>query len=225
MLQVGNDRKAQLGDVQPRIVTHPGYRERQLYNGLERNVYAVFTPNRDELLGLLDRAVEDAELAVELFQNMWRPDIRLKFEGAITRALHNYVASATSLVDHTRRIMRGRSGAIVDEFERRKQVVISHPEVPLVHNLRNYVLHHSLPFIGHEVHLQPQPEFVATGTIRLSTRELLAWDGWSAQARGYIEAQTGEIALRPLVDIHATLVSELNLWLAVVPREVPNVRV
>jgi hypothetical protein len=32
------------------------------------------------------------------------------------RALHNYVASAMALVEHTRRIMRGRSGAIAGEF-------------------------------------------------------------------------------------------------------------
>lgn len=63
----------------------------------------------------------------------------------------NYVASAMALVEHTRRIMRDHSGPIVDEFEQRKHDVVANPEVPFIHNLRNYVLHYSLPFIGHEV--------------------------------------------------------------------------
>ena len=48
------------------------------------------------------------------------------------RALHNYVASAMALVEHTRRIMRARSGAIADEFERSKSDVTSNPQVPFV---------------------------------------------------------------------------------------------
>jgi hypothetical protein len=72
------------------------------------------------------------------------------------RALHNSVASAMALVEHTRRIMRGRSGAIADEFERRKSDVTSNPQVPFVHNLRNYVLRHYLPFIGHEAEWNPR---------------------------------------------------------------------
>jgi hypothetical protein len=79
------------------------------------------------------------------------------------RALHNYVASASALVEHTRRIMRERSGPIVDEFERKKRDVIAHPEVPFIHNLRNYVLHHSLPFIGHEVRRASPARAVSRG--------------------------------------------------------------
>jgi hypothetical protein len=199
--------------AQQRIVEHPGFKEKQLYDGLARTLYAVFAPNRDELITLLDRAKSDSELAIELFQNMWRPVVRTQFEGAVMRALHNYVASAMALVDHARRIMRDRSGPLVEEFEQRKLELLAHPEIPLIHNLRNYVLHHSLPFIGHEVRVQPAPGIDATTEIRLSTRELGAWGGWSAAARGLICANEDELALRPVVDIHAALVVELNEWL------------
>jgi hypothetical protein len=199
--------------AQRRIVEHPGFKEKELYDGLARTIYAVFAPNRDELISLLDRAKNDSDLAIELFQNMWRPTIRIQFEGAVMRALHNYVASATALVDHTRRIMHERSGPIVDEFERRKLAILAHPAIPFIHNLRNYVLHHSLPFIGHQVRVEPQTGLDATTEIRLSTRELGAWKGWSAAARGLIDANKDELALRPVVDIHAGLVIGLNEWL------------
>ncbi len=204
---------AALNAAQQRIVDHPGYKEKQLCDGLARTVYAVVVPNRDDLLALLDRAASDANLAVELFQNVRRPVVRTRFEGAVMRALHNYVASVSALVEHTRRIMRERSGPIVDEFERKKRDVIAHPEVPFIHNLRNYVLHHSLPFIGHEVRLQPQPGVLATSEIQLSVRHLTAWDGWSTPARRFVESQGEVLVLRPVIAIHAELTIELNLWL------------
>jgi hypothetical protein len=204
---------AELDAAQQRIVNHAGYKEKQLCDGLARTVYAVFMPNRNDLLALFDRAASDANLAVELFQNVRRPVVRTRFEGAVMRALHNYVASATALVEHTRRIMRGRSGPIIDELERRKRDVIAHPEVPFVHNLRNYVLHHSLPFIGHEVRLQPQPGVLATSEIQLRVRQLTAWDGWSAAARRFVESQGEVLMLRPVIAIHAELTVQLNLWL------------
>jgi hypothetical protein len=129
-----------------RIVEHPGFVEKELCDGLARTIYAVLIPNRDALLGLLERAASDVELAVELFQNVRRPVARTRFEGAVMRALHNYVASASALVEHTRRIMRGRSGQTVDQFERRKGEVIANPEVPFIQGLRNYLFHHPASF-------------------------------------------------------------------------------
>jgi hypothetical protein len=208
-----DERAMALDAAQQRIVEHPGYQAKQLYDGLARTVYAVFIPNSQELLALLDRAASDPKLAIELFQNVRRPIVRTRFEGMVARALHNYVASASTLVDHSRRITRKRAGPIVAEFEHRKREVTSTREVPFVHALRNYVLHHSLPFIGHEVRLQPQPGILATGEIRLSVRQLTAWDGWSAPARRFIESHGEALPLRPVVMHHTELVTRLNLWL------------
>ncbi len=48
-----------------------------------------------------------------LFQNVRRPIVRTRFNGIAARA-DNYVASATTLVEHTRRIMRARTGPIAE---------------------------------------------------------------------------------------------------------------
>lgn len=199
--------------AQRQIVEHPGYLEKQLCDGIARTVYAVLVPNRDELLGLLDRAASDADLAVELFQNVRRPILRTRFEGAVMRGLHNYVASAMTLVDHTRRVMRDRSGPIVEEFELRKQDVVANPEVPFIQGLRNFVLHHALPFVGHQVRLQPQQNVIATSEIQLSVRDLAQWEGWSASTRAFIGSHGGALTPRPIIRRHSELVVELNLWL------------
>ena len=204
---------AALEAAQRQIVEHPGYLEKQLCDGIARTVYAVLVPNRDELLGLLERAASDADLAVELFQNVRRSVVRTRFDGAVMRGLHNYVASAMTLVDHTRRVMRDRTGPIVEEFALRKQDVVANPEVPFIQGLRNFVLHHSLPFVGHQVRLQPQPNVIATSEIQLSVSELAQWEGWSASTRAFIESHGEALALRPIIRRHSELVVDLNLWL------------
>ena len=199
--------------AQQRIIEHRGYVEKQHCDGIARTIYAVLVPNRDELLALLDQAASDADLAVELIQNVRRPVVRTRFEGAVMRGLHNYVTSAMTLVEHTRRVMRGRSGPTAEEFERRKQEVVANPEVPFIQGLRNYVLHHSLPFVGHQVQLQAQPNVIATSEIRLSVRELAQWDGWSGSTMSFIESHDEALTLRPVIRRHSELVIELNVWL------------
>jgi hypothetical protein len=88
---------------------------------------------------LLVRPTRDQALAVELFQNMYRPDAREGYEAEVTQRLHNYVAGAATLVDHARRLMKGRTGKIANEFERRKLETIANPEVPFIKDLRNFV--------------------------------------------------------------------------------------
>lgn len=41
----------------------------------------------------------------------------------------------------------------------------------------------------------------------------MAWDGWSAPARRFIESHGDALALRPVAERHADLVVQLNLWL------------
>lgn len=204
---------AALSAAQQRIVQHHGYIEKQLIDGLAITIYAVLTPNRNDLLALLDRAATDVNLAVELFQNTRRPLVRRSFEGAVLRELHNYVASAVTVVDHARRVLRGRTGATVDEFARRKTEMNASGLVPFVHCLRSFVLHRQLPFLGHEVRLQPQPGVLATSDLRLSVEELMGWDGWTAPAKAFLATQQEAIPLRPVIVDHAELLMGLNLWL------------
>jgi hypothetical protein len=134
-----------LDDVQRRLTEHPGYREHVACAELARTVNAVLVRNLDELLALLARPTWDQTLAVELFQNMYRPDAREAYEEAVTQRLHNYVAGAATLVDHARRLMKGRTSAVAAEFERRKVEVIANLEVPFIKDLRNFVLHQAHP--------------------------------------------------------------------------------
>ena len=137
-----------------RIAEHPGFREYLELETLKRSLMAVFMPNLRELLRLLRAASTNPELAFELVQNVRQPVVRDRFHDELTQRLHNYVASAQSLVDLVRHLLHNREGQIVDDFERRKQNVLRHGEVPFMKCLRNYMLHETLPFSAHTLSME-----------------------------------------------------------------------
>jgi hypothetical protein len=207
-----NDR---LRDAECRVFSHPGYREYILCEAFRQTLDSVFLRNWRELIALLERPAADANLAVELFQNMYRPDVREAFQAETAQRLHNYVAATMTLVDHSRRIMRDRSGSIAEELVERKSVLLSNPEVPFIQDLRNFTLHRSLPFLGHTVRVTDvnTPGQTITAEIELSVADLKAWDGWSAPVRAFLDSQGEAVVLRPLVRRHGELVASLNAWL------------
>jgi hypothetical protein len=206
---------ARLRAAEERIASHPACRALGMCDELQRSIEWVFLPNLVELLGLLERAANDEDLAIELMQNMYEPVIRERFQAAVTRGLHNYLASAMSLVDHVRAVMRGRTGTLTDEFVSRRSRLLTNPEVPFVQDLRNFTLHLALPFVGHTVTLPgaDDPGGSAAGEVEVGVAQLLSWDGWSAASTSYLEQQGEAIALRHVIRKHGDLFLGLNTWL------------
>lgn len=207
--------QGRLRAAEAKIAAHPAYRALGVCDELQRSIEWVFLPNLAELVGLLERAATDEELAIELMQNMWKPVIRERFQAAVTRGLHNYLSSAMSLVDHVRALMRGRTGAIANEFARRRSALVTNPEVPFVQDLRNFTVHLALPLVGHTVTLpgSNDPGGVAAGEVEVAVTQLLSWKGWTAASMSYLEQQGDAIALRPVIRRHGELFLELNVWL------------
>jgi hypothetical protein len=216
MGEEGNDDQSEeLRAAKRRIEEHPGYKEYRELEALERSIIGVFVPNLHELVALLDAAATNEELAIELVQNVREPVVRDEFHAQVTQRLHNYLASAQSLVDYVRRLIRGRTGKITEEFERRKAETLRNLEVPFMVDLRNYTLHRTLPFLGHRLSLTQisTPEQKMESEVQLSTAQLLAWRGWSSDGRAFLEQSGEAVFLRPVVKRHGQLLLGLNSWL------------
>ncbi len=175
----------------------------------------VFQPNLNELMRLLDSAAGDFFLATELVQNVHNDAVRRRFVAETTQRLHNYLASTMSLVEHARRLMRGRTGAVATEFRRRKSELLDHAEVPFMMNLRVYTQHRALPLLAHSLSMfnVNSPDSKFESEVELSVAELSEWDGWSSASRGFLRAQGEVVVLRPIIREHGELVFALNLWL------------
>ncbi len=207
----GNDLGRMLDEAERRIREHPAAIEHGMCLSIEWSLTAVFQPNLREVLALLDAAATDETLAIELIQNVRPPIVREQFHRLVAQRLHNYLASAASLVDHVRRVMRDRNGDIADEFQRRKSVVLADPEIRFVFDLRHYTVHRALPLIGHRFAEKSGGPFESE--VQIGVPALKEWDGWSNVSQGFLQRSADSIPLRPLIRKHGDFVGSLNVWL------------
>ena len=202
-----------LREIQARLYSHPGYVEHRRLEAFEHSLNAVFYRNLGELVRLLAYAT-DLTVGVELATGS-NPKRQREFNAQVTQRLHNYVAASSSLVDHSRHLMKGRSDVIVSRVEAEKLNLIAHPEIAFIKDLRNYMLHRSLPPVLHRAAMTglnsstPNSE----SEVILSAGDLLAWGRWGTAAKAFLREQTESMELRPIVETHGYEMYKFNDWL------------
>ncbi|MCU1397049.1 MAG: hypothetical protein JWN62_158 [Acidimicrobiales bacterium] len=78
-------------------------------------------------------------------------EAREEVHSLITRLLHNFAGSATSLVDHVRVTLDGRETPAVSSLRSGVEQLLEDGAWPFVKDLRNYIRHFRAPFLGHQV--------------------------------------------------------------------------
>lgn len=114
----------------------------------------------------------------------------------INRLVHNFVASAMTLIEHTRQFMRQyyADTPVQEAYDDRvKADFASEPVAKFVQDLRNYMLHKGLPASQMFIEFRSAENEAGRGDelktgVRYESAALLDWDGWTAPARAYIAA-------------------------------------
>jgi hypothetical protein len=138
----------------------------------------------------------------------------------INRLVHNFVASAKSLVDHTRSFMKQNYAgtSLARKYQDRVDADLKVTGVvKFVHDTRNYMVHRGLPNSNMFVSYTRDPisgEATLTTGIKYKTRELLDWDGWTQVARSYIESAGAELDIHQFAEEYLARVSEFQKWLS-----------
>ncbi len=215
MSDPGRDHIDDLAEADRKVFEHSGYQRYSDQRAFQRSINAVFTANWRELMALLQGASTDPDLAIELIQNVREPTVRDQFQDQTTQRLHNYAAATMTLVDHSRRLLRDRNDHISQEFGVRLATTLDNPEVPFIQDLRNFMLHRSLPQLMHSLSMTNvnTPEAQMDSQVQLSTDELLEFKRWSPGSKGFLDAQAPALSLLPLITKHGQLVLSLNNWL------------
>ncbi len=206
-----DERQARRQRVQAELLVHPGRVAYIRWQALLRTM-DVHARNAGELLGLLHGVATGPAAALELMQNVRPPDVADEINAQIDQRLHNYVASAASLIDHTRNLFKHYEGRhVAAEYESRKDLLAAEPVNGFVRDLRNYALHRSLPWLGHKVSTTGAGQDIAAETY-LGTAELRTWDGWKAPAKAFLDEAGDTVALTATIEQHVSLVRGLHEW-------------
>lgn len=172
--------------------------------------YRTFAANSKELLDAANW-YQDAEAARDLWA-LGRSEQLEEFVGEVMRFLHNYLASVKSLVDHSRRIVRGLCDqtAFWTEYQGRVEATFMPPLPQFVQGLRNYALHRDVPITGVSIRYEKGKLY---GLLRLDLRNLRQWDGWTTAAQSYLAEVGRELSIADPVEEYFIIAEEFHEWL------------
>src|SRR6267143_1847756 len=124
-------------------------RQRILFHSVS---YRIFMGNYEELKNALE-AYHNPDFALPLWSVTNRPQLDL-FQTSIVRMLQNYVASAKSLVDHTRKFVRTYYAGTDFEknYDSKVDEVFHNLFCAFIMDLRDYILHNGLPLTSVSLH-------------------------------------------------------------------------
>lgn len=133
----------------------------------------------------------------------------------VVRLLHNYLASAFTLVDHTRILAKDLylSTDFWEEYEAKTKDMFDDSSLAqFVQRLRVYMLHRALPFTSLTLRMHAQPQSELDCFVNLDLARLRLWDGWNHGAREYLNRAEERVRLDELVAAYASLVTEFHDW-------------
>jgi hypothetical protein len=181
--------------------------------GLARS-YRLFLGNDRELVSFLT-AHEQPPAVLELWDLRNREALE-GFLDEVDRLLHNYLASALSLRDHTLRMRRKYAKAAGWEeayVEHERQIFLNDPVCSFVQKLRNYCLHFRLPIARGQVSGEVTAgQWSMSGSVNLLKSDLLVWKKWETPAEAYLDSAPDKIDLKDVVRHYTDSVNTFNAW-------------
>jgi disulfide oxidoreductase YuzD len=189
--------------------------EMEIYRNLQalRASHRVFNGNYYELMRCLNH-LKDPREALAMYAPEQRENLELLIDES-SRLFHNFLASAKSLVDHTRVIVDRLylNHEFRNEYQRKlDQEIANNPVQKFVQKMRNYTQHYTLPILALQISF--------TGDIEMSVcvdvKILKQWgkDNWGSPVMAYLETLADDFCLTSLSSEYFTLVQDFYRWLA-----------
>lgn len=179
--------------------------------GLQRT-WNVFQANWTFLNAMIGRFKSDPAFAMDIAGTSRDQPKLDSFLDALDVALHNFIASAATLGDHTRRIAQNRvAGNAWSRYQAEVDRVFGEaPRSRFVKDLRNYMLHRTLPLTAGSFRYEKDGPF--SHAITLSVLSLLQWDGWKPLARDYLDSVGEELDLHDCLAVYHRDTLRFQKW-------------
>ncbi|WP_431928557.1 hypothetical protein [Micromonospora wenchangensis] len=202
-----------LRDYMREIESHPGRISERKWRSLQM-MCRLFEANLAELKSLFKWA-SATENTLELVQNVQPSSVREEFWFHLIRLSHNYLAAVSSLIDHTRNLLKDYADSPLEvEYNTRKGALIASGCAAFLKNLRNYMMHYNVPPFSFRWTVNNTAEGQISKTdILIDRLTLNDWSGWSAGARLFIASKEGDLILEEVVDEYALLIRGIYSWL------------
>ena len=176
--------------------------------------YRIFLANFDEWQRAIE--VKCPKDPIELIQMMQNRSWVEPYLVEVTRTLHNFVASAFTLVDTTRVVYRElyEPNKLLSEYQGElDNRFIKDGTCQFVKDLRQYCQHYRLPLLAVNVGfiVQSQDGLIHWG-VPISRKQIEVWTRWSATSKKFIGGFEEEINLEAVMRQYRDKVIAFNSW-------------
>jgi len=176
--------------------------------------YRIFLTNFDEWQRSINtKCPNDPMALIQMMQDRsWVEPYLVE----VTRTLHNFVASALTLVDTTRVVYRDlyEPDNLLPEYQGEIDTrFIKDRTAHFVKDLRQFCQHYRLPLVTAAVGLDLQPHggHIKWG-VPISRKQVEVWSGWSAASKAFITGFEKEIDLEAVAKEYRDKVVAFNAW-------------
>ncbi|SKB11420.1 conserved hypothetical protein [Planktothrix sp. PCC 11201] len=186
--------------------------EMEIYRNLQAlsASYRVFAVNYNELIKYLEHLKNPRE-SLSLYNNIDKQkEVNLLIDET-SRLFHNFLASAKTLVDHTRVIVKRlySNQEFIKEYQAKIDQDIANNDVQkFVQYLRNYTQHYTLPIPALQIEFAEDIEM----SMRLDVNILKQWGEWKS-SRSYLETLGDNLSLIYLSNEYFILIQNFYQWL------------
>ena len=135
------------------------------------------------------------------------PEATEEYHNEVSRLLHNFLASAKTLIEHTRILINKcyKGTRIFEIYSNKVKTEFADDGLSkFIQDLRNFILHRGLPYTG--LFLKADLETM----VYLDRDSMLHWDNWTALSRIYLESQPVNIRIYDLIDEYVQKVDDFN---------------
>lgn len=137
-----------------------------------------------------------------------------EYNGEITRLLYNCLASAATLADHCRYVMKRYEGTgYHDEYRAKVEDFSGLPESAFLKDMRNYFAHYKIPSIGLSIGDVEFFDDEFRHEALIYTSDLDDSKKWSARSKQYIEDNFPHVYISSLVKVHLEGLADLYSWI------------
>lgn len=173
--------------------------------------FYTFSANAQEIRQLLRRYEDPNAALARLIKNPHRANEQLRVDAV--RALHNFLAAAKSLVDHSRNFIREvyRADPFWEEYQAKVKAELAPVgAIAFVHDLRNYMVHRGIPLLRETYRfVKDEP---SSFSVSLDLGRMRSWENWSAHARVYMATLPDHVRLAPIIEDYVERVVYFHKW-------------
>jgi hypothetical protein len=175
-----------------------------------RASYVVFSKNYEALRAVIE-GFENPDNGSR-FLSIGKRQLLKLIQLENMRHLHNFLAGASTLIDHTRVMVRRlyANHPFQHEYQaKRAEIFNGTGPAGLVKGLRNWMVHKGIVPVVIVTTFEPR----TTSSIVLNIKELRLYDGWDGQTKAFLSSCDSDPRLLNIVESYHAKVEHLYTWL------------